>query len=83
MVIKNKKMHKTFEDRLEDMSSATLEVLATTKDHLAEELESQGKRSKNNSRVAIRIRMILEQRGYYASPTVSVKSSIALRRPRL
>jgi hypothetical protein len=75
IVIASTNMRQTFEDRLELLSSTTLDNLATAKEHLAEQLESQGIRSKNNSRVAIKIRVILEKRGWHRSPAGTRKSS--------
>lgn len=68
-------MRQTFEDRLEKMSSTTLEMMAFIKESLAEEMESRGIRSKNNVRVAIRIRMILDDRMRRHSPAGQMKSS--------
>jgi hypothetical protein len=70
-------MRENFEDRLHLLSSTTLEMMARIKERQADELESMGIRSKNNSRVAIKIRLILEQRGYYprCSPTAKKKKS--------
>lgn len=68
-------MRQTFEDRLEEMSSTTLEMMAFIKESLADEMESRGIRSKNNARVALRIRMILDDRMRRHSPAVRVKSS--------
>lgn len=68
-------MRQTFEERLEKMSSTTLEMMAFIKESLAEEMESRGIRSKNNVRVAIRIRMILDDRMRRHSPAGQMKSS--------
>lgn len=68
-------MRQTFEDRLKKMSSTTLEMMAFIKESLAEEMESRGIRSKNNVRVAIRIRMILDDRMRRHSPAGQMKSS--------
>lgn len=57
------------------MSSTTLEMMAFIKESLAEEMESRGIRSKNNVRVAIRIRMILDDRMRRHSPAGQMKSS--------
>ncbi len=76
IVSESMKHRETFEDRLEQMSSTTLEMMARIKERQAEELESQGIRSKNNSRVAIRIRFILEGRGYCLSPALDTSSTV-------
>lgn len=68
IVSKSMKYRETFEDRLHLLSSTTLDMMARIKERQAEELESEGIRSKNNSRVAIRIRLILEGRGYISPP---------------
>jgi len=68
-------IRQTFEDRLEKMSSTTLELMAFIKDSLAEEMESRGIRSKNHVRVAIRIRIILDDRMRRHSPAGQMKSS--------
>lgn len=65
-------MRETFEDRLHLLSSTTLDEMARIKERQADELESEGIRSKNNSRVAIKIRFILEQRGW-SSPAGKAK----------
>ncbi len=67
------KYRETFEDRLELLSSTTLDEMARIKERQADELESDGIRSKNNSRVAIKIRFILEQRGW-VSPAGKIKT---------
>lgn len=72
IVSKSMKSRETFEDRLHLLSSTTLDLMARIKERQADELESEGIRSKNNSRVAIKIRFILEQRGW-KSPAVKAK----------
>ena len=72
-------MRQTFEDRLEKMSSTTLEMMAFIKEILTDEMESRGIRSKNNARVALRIRMILGDRMRRLSPAVCSKSSTTIK----